>query len=53
MNSNKRLFTEQEVEELNAKWQTVVLRTVYTKDHIAAIMAAIDSTPAGAQSPKR
>ena len=45
MNSNKRKATEQEVEEFNAKWGTVVLRTVYTKDRIAAIMAAIDSTP--------
>jgi hypothetical protein len=43
MNSNKRKATEQEVEEWNAKWETVVLRTVYTKADIERMVARLDS----------
>lgn len=52
MNSNKRKLTEQEVEEFRAKWQQP-LRTVYTRDDVAAIIAAIDSTLGVAQSLER
>jgi len=40
VNSNKRKLTEQEIEEFRAKWRQP-LRTVFTKDDIAAIVAAI------------
>ena len=40
MNSNKRKLTEREVEEFREKWQQP-LRTVYAKNDIEAIVAAI------------
>jgi hypothetical protein len=43
MNSNKRRATQQEVEEFNAKWQTVVIQTVYTKADIERMVAILDS----------
>lgn len=43
MNSNTRKATEQEVEEFNAKWGTVVLPTVYTKDDLERMVAILDS----------
>lgn len=42
MNSNKREFTEQEVEEFNHKWQQP-LRTIFTKEDLAELVAAIES----------
>jgi hypothetical protein len=42
MNSNKRKFSEQEDQEFRAKWQQP-LRTVFTKEDIAEIIAAIKS----------
>jgi hypothetical protein len=50
MNSNKRKATEQEVEEFNAKWQSFVLRTVYTKADLERMVAILDS-PRREQSP--
>jgi hypothetical protein len=53
MNSNDHKLTESERgEDLCVEWRPI-LRTVYTKDDIAAMVAVIDSTTAVSQSPER